>query len=58
MMELGLKLWNDDSGQGLAEYALLLGLIVVGVIVFIQGMGGHIKNLFGKADNELSTADQ
>ena len=52
------KLWNDESGQGLAEYALLLGLIVIGVIVFIQGMGGHIKNLFGKANNELTTADQ
>jgi pilus assembly protein Flp/PilA len=58
MMGLTRKLWNDESGQGLAEYALLLGLIVVGVIVFIQGMGGHIKNLFGKANNELSTADQ
>ena len=58
MMEFARKLWNDGSGQGLAEYALLLGLIVVGVIVFIQGMGGHIKNLFGKANNELTTADQ
>jgi len=58
MMELARRLWNDDSGQGLAEYALLLGLIVIGVIVFIQGMGGHIKNLFGKANNELTTADQ
>jgi pilus assembly protein Flp/PilA len=57
MMDFARKLWNDESGQGLAEYALLLGLIVVGVIVFIQGMGGHIKNLFGKANNELTTAD-
>jgi pilus assembly protein Flp/PilA len=57
MMELAKKFWNDDSGQGLAEYALLLGLIVIGVVVFIQGMGTHIKNLFGKANNELTTAD-
>lgn len=57
MMELAKKFWNDDSGQGLAEYALLLGLIVIGVVVFIQGMGGHIKNLFGKANNELTKAD-
>ena len=57
MMDLARKLWDDESGQGLAEYALLLGLIVIGVIVFIQGMGGHIKNLFGKANNELTTAD-
>jgi Flp pilus assembly pilin Flp len=58
MVALARNLWNDESGQGLAEYALLLGLIVIGVIVFIQGMGGHIKNLFGKANNELTTADQ
>jgi len=57
MMELARKFWDDESGQGLSEYALLLGLIVVGVIVFIQGMGGHIKNLFSKANNELAKAD-
>jgi Flp pilus assembly pilin Flp len=57
MTALVKSFWQDDSGQGLAEYALLLGLIVIGVIVFIQGMGGHIKNLFGKANNELTTAD-
>jgi hypothetical protein len=32
-------------------------LIVIGVVVFIQGMGGHIKNLLGKENNELTTAD-
>jgi pilus assembly protein Flp/PilA len=57
MMQLAKKFWNDESGQGLAEYALLLGLIVVGVVLFIQGMGVHIKNLFSRANNELSKAD-
>ena len=56
-MKFAMNLWKDESGQGLAEYALLLGLIVIGVVVFIQGMGGHIKNLFQKANNELTTAD-
>jgi pilus assembly protein Flp/PilA len=57
MTKLSRNFWNDESGQGLAEYALLLGLIVVGVVVIIKGMGGHIKNIFGKANNELATAD-
>ncbi len=57
MTKLAKKLWTDESGQGLAEYALLLGLIVVGVVVIIRGMGGHIKNIFNRANNELSTAD-
>ena len=56
MMELAKRFWNDESGQGLAEYALLLGLIVVGVVILIQGMGVSIKNIFAKANSELKTA--
>jgi pilus assembly protein Flp/PilA len=56
MMALARKFWNDESGQGLAEYALLLGLIVVGVVVLIQGMGVSIKNIFGRANDELKSA--
>jgi pilus assembly protein Flp/PilA len=56
MMELAKKFWNDESGQGLAEYALLLGLIVIGVVVLIQGMGISIKKIFTKANSDLATA--
>ena len=56
MMEFARKFWNDESGQGLAEYALLLGLIVVGVVILIQGMGVSIKNIFGRANSELKSA--
>jgi pilus assembly protein Flp/PilA len=56
MMDRLKALWSDDSGQGLAEYALLLGLIVVGVVVLIQGMGVSIKNIFGRANTELQAA--
>jgi pilus assembly protein Flp/PilA len=56
MMQLAKNLWNDESGQGLAEYALLLGLIVVGVVVLIQGMGVSIKNIFTRANSELQKA--
>jgi len=56
MMALAQKLWNDESGQGLAEYALLLGLIVIGVVVLIQGMGVSITKIFNKANTDLKTA--
>jgi pilus assembly protein Flp/PilA len=56
MMELARKFWNDESGQGLAEYALLLGLIVIGVVVLIQGMGGSIEKIFGQANIDLGKA--
>jgi pilus assembly protein Flp/PilA len=56
MMELARKFWKDESGQGLAEYALLLGLIVIGVVVLIQGMGISIQKIFTKANSDLKTA--
>ena len=56
MMEMAKNFWNDESGQGLAEYALLLGLIVIGVVVLIQGMGISINKIFTKANDDLGTA--
>ena len=56
MIALAKKLWNDESGQGLSEYALLLGLIVIGVVLLIQGMGVSIKTIFNKANADLATA--
>jgi pilus assembly protein Flp/PilA len=56
MLTLARRFWNDESGQGLAEYALLLGLIVIGVVVLIQGMGVSITKIFTKANTDLETA--
>jgi Flp pilus assembly pilin Flp len=56
MRALAKKFWADESGQGLAEYALLLGLIVIGVVLLIQGMGLSIQKIFGKANADLTTA--
>ena len=56
MLKLARILWNDESGQGLSEYALLLGLIVVGVVATIAIMGGHIKTIFTDTSADLGTA--
>jgi pilus assembly protein Flp/PilA len=56
MKELARKFWDDESGQGLSEYALLLGLIVVGVVLLVHGMGISIKKIFTKANSDLETA--
>ena len=57
MRKLATQLWKDESGQGLAEYALLLGLIVIGVVAIIASMVTHIRNIFNKANTDLSSAD-
>lgn len=37
--------WQDDQGQGLAEYALILGLIAVVAIVSLIFLGDVIDQL-------------
>ncbi|HEX5386794.1 MAG TPA: Flp family type IVb pilin [Gemmatimonadales bacterium] len=57
MTNVARMFWTDESGQGLSEYALLLGLIVVGVVLFIEGMGNSIKGIFSKANTALASAN-
>jgi pilus assembly protein Flp/PilA len=35
---------SDDEGQGLAEYALILGLIAIVAIVALLFMGGQVSD--------------
>lgn len=36
--------WCDEDGQGMAEYAFILGLVAVGCIVAFTAFGGGLKN--------------
>ena len=53
------QFWNDESGQGLTEYALILALVSVGLIavmvVFRDAIGGvfdRIAQVLEQAPNE------
>jgi pilus assembly protein Flp/PilA len=39
-------LLNRQEGQGMVEYALILVLVSIVVIVILLTMGGQIKNVF------------
>lgn len=39
-------LYNDESGQDLAEYALLIALIAIVVIAAVTLLGGNIQTVF------------
>lgn len=56
MTKLLSTFWNDESGQGLSEYALLLGLLVIGVVAFITTMGDSIETIFSEANTDMSMA--
>jgi pilus assembly protein Flp/PilA len=53
MITLFKNLWNDESGQGLVEYALILALISIVAIVVMGTLGGKITAIFTKADGAL-----
>ena len=46
-------LWQDDSGQDMAEYALLLVLIAVVVAVAVIALRNAIVDGFNAATNQL-----
>ena len=44
---------NEESGQGLVEYALILALIAVIVIAALSLLGQNVNNKFDKINNAL-----
>jgi pilus assembly protein Flp/PilA len=55
MIQLFKSFWTDESGQTLAEYALLLGLIAIVVILVLVLLGGQIRNVFSAITQHLNT---
>lgn len=40
------KFWNEEEGQSLSEYGLILALIAVVAIAALTLLGGNIKAMF------------
>jgi Flp pilus assembly pilin Flp len=56
MLSRALKgLWNDEHGQGLTEYALLLALISLGLILLLGSYRNALGNVFRNARNVLNS---
>jgi Flp pilus assembly pilin Flp len=55
MLELFQALWTDESGQDLAEYALLIALIALAVIVAVALLGSRISNVFNTIGSTLES---
>ena len=53
MKDLMRTFWNDESGQDMAEYGLLLVLIAVVVAVAVIAFRNAITNAFNRATNQL-----
>jgi Flp pilus assembly pilin Flp len=47
-MRLGQLLWRNEQGQDIAEYAVMLAVILVIVIGTIRLIGGNANNVFSQ----------
>jgi pilus assembly protein Flp/PilA len=50
------RLWKEEEGQDLVEYALLVVLIALAAIVAMQGLASAISDAFANAASNLTTA--
>ena len=49
MKHLLLRLWHEESGQDLTEYALLLVLLALAAIGSLSALATAINNVFSNA---------
>lgn len=51
------KLWNDEQGQDLIEYSLLISFVAIAVVGLFMGAGGNVKGVWTTANNQLALAN-
>lgn len=55
-MKKFMSFLKDEDGQGMVEYAIIIGLIAVAVIVVLITMRNSIRNLFTRSSGALDNA--
>ena len=53
MQKLIRSLWRDDEGQDIAEYAVMLAVILVLVVGTVRLIGSNANNVFSNAASSI-----
>jgi Flp pilus assembly pilin Flp len=53
MVNFILKLWTDDQGQDIAEYAVMLAVILVIVVGTIRLIGSNANTVFSNVASSI-----
>jgi Flp pilus assembly pilin Flp len=48
------RLWSDESGQDIAEYAVMLAVILVLVVGTVRLIGSNANNVFSNVASSIS----
>ena len=55
-MILKLKIWKDQNGQDLIEYALMAGFVAVSAGAIMPGVATSISTIFSKVASVMRAA--
>lgn len=50
------NLLNREEGQGMVEYAMIIGLVAIGVLLLLGAMGGQVADIFRQITQSLTDA--
>lgn len=56
-MQLMKRLINGEEGQGMVEYALIVGLISIIAVTAISATGTSVNTLWGKVKTAIEAVD-
>jgi Flp pilus assembly pilin Flp len=54
MSKLLSRLWSEEEGQDIAEYAVMLAVILVIVVGTIRLIGGNANNVFSSVSSSIA----
>ena len=54
MTDLATHLWRNEEGQDIAEYAVMLAVILVIVIGTVRLIGGNANNVFSSVAGQIA----
>jgi Flp pilus assembly pilin Flp len=53
MLKLMLRLWSEDAGQDIAEYAVMLAVILVLVVGTVRLIGSNANTVFSNVASSI-----
>lgn len=48
------RLLVEESGQGMTEYAILVGTLALGAIVTLTALGGRLRSIFNNLQTKVN----
>ncbi len=51
------NLWNEEQGQDLIEYTLLMAFVALASAALFIGAGGSVKAIWTKVNTQLAAAN-